>query len=99
MEVLKLYDCCVPNFRLRPSVARRDGCYVPRAKEIDEKRDSLEDFGPVSSIYCLTRYWHRKTKRGNSKMGKVALRLLKPNDSEERSGPPLEDIHFLQLLT
>ena len=23
MELLKLYDCCVPNFRLRPSVARR----------------------------------------------------------------------------
>ena len=48
MELLKLYDCCVPNFRLRPSVARRGGCYVPGAKQIDEKRGSLEGSDALS---------------------------------------------------
>ena len=52
MELLKLYDCCVPNFRLGPSVVKRGGgCYTPPggAKEIDGEWARLEK---EIAIFC-----------------------------------------------
>ena len=118
MELLKLYDCCVPNFRLRPSVARRgEVVVVCQGLKKLMKSGPAWKIWPISSIYSFdcfdcnrllfwdfevipwtiyicTRYLHRKTYRGDSKMGKVELTLLKPNDSEERSAPPIKRTRY-----